>query len=241
MCSHLILCNMQSIEMGASALLLDEDTCATNFMIRDSKMTQLVAADKEPITPFVSIVRSLYNERQVSTILVVGGSGDFFDVADLVLMMDCYSCVDATERAKAIVSQFAQTNLEVPRSVPFGSTQTRQLVSSQLNPNGKVKVMSRCTVYYGDVELDLSGLEQIVSTSQTHAIIAALQKLAFPRQEAGGTALRDLLQELDQSMEENGIGCLVQGQLQGQLMRPRLIEISGAINRLRRACICQQN
>ncbi len=66
----------------------DQDTCATNFMIRDEKMKALVAPDKEPITAFVRKVRPLFQELDVSTLLVVGGSGDFFTVADAVIMMD---------------------------------------------------------------------------------------------------------------------------------------------------------
>ena len=74
-------------------------------MIRDDKMMQLVAADKEPITPFVRIVRSLYDDCQVSSVMVIGGTGDYFDVADNVLVMDSYMCLDATERAKTIATR----------------------------------------------------------------------------------------------------------------------------------------
>ena len=49
-------------------MLVDEDTAATNFMIRDQRMQQLIAKDKEPITPFIDRVRQLYNEHNVSTI-----------------------------------------------------------------------------------------------------------------------------------------------------------------------------
>ena len=91
--------------MGAKVLLLDEDTCATNFMIRDSKMMQLVASENEPITPYVRVVQSLHNEHDISTILVVGGTGDYFDVADHVLVMESYRCVDATVHAKEIAAQ----------------------------------------------------------------------------------------------------------------------------------------
>lgn len=93
---------------------MDEDACATNFMIRDDKMMQLVAPDKEPITPFVRKVRSPYEDLGISSILVVGGTGDYFDVADNVIMMDCYKCLDVTERAKQIVASSSQSNGHVP-------------------------------------------------------------------------------------------------------------------------------
>ena len=73
-----------------STLLIDEDTSATNFMIRDGRMQKLIAPDKEPITPFSNKVRPLLEAHQVATILIVGGSGDYFDVADQVMMMDEY-------------------------------------------------------------------------------------------------------------------------------------------------------
>ena len=57
-------------------------------MIRDSVMQQLVSKDKEPITPFIDVARSLYKQKGISTILVAGSSGDFFDIADLVIQMD---------------------------------------------------------------------------------------------------------------------------------------------------------
>jgi predicted ABC-class ATPase len=82
-------------------LLVDEDTAATNFMIRDRRMQQLIAKDKEPITPFIDKVRQLYTDYGVSTILVMGGSGDYFDVADTVIAMENFQPQDVTEKAKA--------------------------------------------------------------------------------------------------------------------------------------------
>ncbi|MEJ7293879.1 P-loop domain-containing protein, partial [Staphylococcus epidermidis] len=77
---------MEALEAQTSLLLIDEDTSATNFMIRDGRMQKLIAPEKEPITPFSNKVKSLYEDYDVSTILIVGGSGDYFDVADQVLM-----------------------------------------------------------------------------------------------------------------------------------------------------------
>ncbi|UCC91601.1 MAG: ABC-ATPase domain-containing protein, partial [Candidatus Aenigmatarchaeota archaeon] len=76
---------IESLEAGAQALLIDEDTSATNFMIRDHRMQELVSKDKEPITPFIDKARQLHKDFGVSTILVIGGSGDYFDVADHVI------------------------------------------------------------------------------------------------------------------------------------------------------------
>ena len=78
---------IEALELDAQVLLMDEDTCAANFMIRDRKMQDLVNKDDEPITPFIDRVRWLYSERGVSSILVLGGVGDYFEVADTVIQM----------------------------------------------------------------------------------------------------------------------------------------------------------
>jgi len=225
---------MQVIECGANALLIDEDTCATNFMIRDDKMMQLVAADKEPITPFVQIVRSLYEDCQVSSVMVIGGTGDYFDVADNVLVMDSYKCYDATERAKAIVASSAKSSTSshtASQSVKFRSTNCKRFINgSSFVPNGKVKTISKNIVNFGEIEIDLSCLEQLVSKAQTTAISAALQQLP---EQATGHSFIDTLEQLVKRLDNEGLAILAPGQFHGGMARPRIYEIAGAINRLR--------
>ena len=93
---------IEALEVSAQLLLLDEDTCATNLMIRDARMQALVEKPGEPITPFIDRVRQLADERAVSSILVLGGSGDYFDVADTIIRMDSYIPYDVTAAAKAM-------------------------------------------------------------------------------------------------------------------------------------------
>lgn len=224
-------------------LLIDEDTCATNAMIRDEKMMQLVACEKEPITPFVRMVRPLYRHG-ISTVMVIGGTGDFFDVADHVLVMDCYKCHDATIRANEIVQQSTSTTLQ-PHTPQLKIFQTIQAGGNRFpdgrkyNPNGKVKVLSRTVIGYGDTEFNLAGLEQIVGKAQTNAISAALQKVASL---ANGTVtLNQVLSALEQALESGGLDALAPGQLNGAFARPRRLEVAGAINRMRRHnCIIQR-
>lgn len=221
--------------MGASTLLLDEDTCAANFMIRDNKMIQLVTPEKEPITPFISVVRSLYTDHQISTIMVVGGTGDYFSVADRVILMDCYKCEDATCRAMAIV-EGSRTAGELTKS-DFGSIHNRTPILSAMASKGKVKSLSRTLISYGDTELELGGLEQIVSIAQTNAIASALQKLSGDT--SRDMSLKHVLNLLLCDVDSDGLHVLAPDSLDGQLALPRLFEISGAINRLRRPCIKQ--
>lgn len=97
---------VEAVEAEAGVLLLDEDTCATNLMVRDERMRAMVPGEREPITPFVDRVGALYAERGVSSILVTGGSGAFLDVADLVIAMDAYRALDVTDRARQVVREF---------------------------------------------------------------------------------------------------------------------------------------
>lgn len=223
--------------MGADALLIDEDTCATNFMIRDNKMMQLVACEKEPITPFVRVVGSL-KVQGVSTVLVVGGTGDFFDVADHVLLMDCYRCDDATTRARQIVKSNSPANF-VPPSASFGMIRNRYPVANMFSSGGKVKVLARNVVSFGDTEIDLSATEQIISSAQTNAIAHILQRLASSSSATSGTLLESL-RVIECSVDADGLDILAPGQYNGSFMRPRILEISAAVNRLRRACIKQR-
>jgi len=97
---------IETIEAGGEVLLIDEDTSATNFMIRDHRMQELISKDKEPITPFIDKVRKLYIDYGISTVLVMGGSGDYFDIADYVICMIEYLPYDMTEKAKKISEKY---------------------------------------------------------------------------------------------------------------------------------------
>jgi predicted ABC-class ATPase len=217
-------------------LLHSTDTCATNFMIRDSKMIQLVAPEKEPITPFVRLVRSLYDDMGISSVMVIGGTGDFFDVADTVLVMDSYHCLDATERAKQIVvsstSSSSTPNKASQGSVYRKTNRRRILNGSIFTPNGKVRTSSQSSVSYADTEINLSAMEQLVSKSQTVAIVNVLQRL--PSVCMDGQSIWETLKEVDRRMDIQGLDSLSPGQCHGGMSRPRLLEIAGAINRLRR-------
>jgi predicted ABC-class ATPase len=220
--------------MGADTLLIDEDTCATNFMIRDAKMMQLVAPDKEPITPFVHVIRSLYDDKGISSVLVIGGVGDYFDVADNVVMLDCYKCLDVTERAKTIVVNARSAEGSSPIvSVAFGTIRSRHLVGPAFAANGKVRVSSKGNISYGDTELDLSALEQLVTKSQTMAISNALQRLPSLALHKHKTLPESLL-VLEKIMNEQGLDALTPSQFHGGMSKPRRFELAGAVNRLRR-------
>lgn len=97
---------VEGMEAGSRLFLLDEDTSATNFMVRDAFMQKVVSPDKEPITPFLSRARELYEQAGISTILVAGSSGAFFHIADTVIQMDRYKPVDITKKQRHCAKNF---------------------------------------------------------------------------------------------------------------------------------------
>jgi len=169
---------IESLELGAQVLLIDEDTSATNFMIRDHRMQELVAKDKEPITPFIDKVGQLYRDLGVSTVLVIGGSGDYFDVADFVICMVEYRPHDVTRKARAIAEKYhAERSCEGGQR--FGTITRRVLLAHSFDPSrGKreVKISAKGlqSIVFGTHSIDLGAVEQLVDLSQTRAIGDAL-------------------------------------------------------------------
>lgn len=203
-------------------------------MIRDSKMMKLVAHDKEPITPFVQIIGSL-KAQGVSTVLVVGGTGDFFQAADQVIVMDSYQAVDATARAK----QIAQSDpSDTPSSSFIAPSSVRMPVVKLFDPDGKAKVLARNIISFGDTEIDLSFQEQLVSANQANAIVASMKKLSHLDVQPN-SSLKDTLSEYLAAIDRDGLDFMARGAFDGTFIRPRLFEIGAAINRLRRNCIKQ--
>ena len=162
----------EAIEYGTSLLLIDEDTSATNFMIRDGRMQKLVAKEKEPITPFIDRVKELYDNFGISTILIVGGSGDYFDVADRVIMMDEYIPLDVTEKAKNIANS-DKSKREFSSNDSFKGITQRIPLKRSFSLSGKedrIKAKGKYSIFYGREMIDISGLEQLVDDSQTNGI-----------------------------------------------------------------------
>ena len=159
---------IEAVEAGATCLLLDEDTCATNFMIRDQRMSMLVAQHLEPITPFLHKVRDLYTTNNISSILVIGGAGDYFDVADAVVAMNSYVPADVTAKAKDIARQ-VPGGME-GSGLPFGAVAPRTPVMKSVDTmhegREKVKVFRKEQVAIGSVELDLSAVCQCLKPGQ---------------------------------------------------------------------------
>lgn len=232
---------MEALESGSSLLLIDEDTSATNFMIRDARMQKLIAPEKEPITPFSKKVKPLYEDKNVSTILIVGGSGDYFDVADQVLMMDEYKLKDVTDAAKNIADSDVYQKEDTSDNI-FGEITQRVPLKSGFSKSGKdarLKPKGRTVIMYGREPIELAGLEQLVDDSQTNCISVMIDYLR-------NNILDDRLtlsQAADQvydHIEQKGLdGISPYDGHPGNLVLPRKQEFIGALNRYRNLKIKQ--
>ena len=221
----------ESIEAGVQTLLIDEDTSATNFMIRDERMQALVAKGDEPITPLVDRIGQLRDEMNVSTIVVMGGSGDYLDVADTVIQMHDYQAVDVTEKAKEVIAQHptqrhneCETALEmfVPRSLNRAS-----LMNILSDGKFRVNAKGKDSLRFGKEFTDLSALEQIESASEVNAIGWAWFQFAQLPGWSNNPA-KEFNAMLDKDWHENMPNY-------GDLAKPRTLDIMAALNRMRKS------
>ncbi len=226
---------IEAIQAEAACLLLDEDTCATNFMIRDRRMQELVAKTGEPITPFIDRVRELYETYNTSSILVMGGSGDYFEVADTVILMDSYVPEDATPRAKKIATAHeAQRSVEVDR--PLGVLRRRRPLPASLDPSkgrrdAKISARGLKTIVFGRHDIDVGAVEQFVDSGQLQAVGQALY-VARERFMDGRADLGTIADRMEELLAKHGLDAL-DSRRSGVYVRFRKQEFMAALNRLR--------
>ena len=225
---------IEALEAGSRLLLIDEDTAATNFMIRDRRMQALVQADDEPITPFIDRVRSLYDDAGASTLLVIGGSGDYLDVADQVLAMIRYRPRDLSMAARDVAAAHPTGRLTDEQPVAWPSRHRCPDPGSVDPRRGRrerhIKVRSRYTVYFGNDRIELAGVRQVISCAQTRAIALAL---VHAQQFMGeGMATEDILKSIRDSLDRDGLDVLDPGCTR-DLAAPRVQEVAAALGRLR--------
>lgn len=227
---------VEALEAGSRLLLIDEDTAATNFMIRDRRMQALIARDREPITPFVDRVREMWRDRSVSTILVLGGCGDYFDVADTVIALDAYRPELRTEEATRIaaslptgrVAEVSKWPEDQPRRVPdpasISTSRGRRDVHSRARRTESIEI--------GRVEIDLTALHQLVHSAQTQAVAVALAWASSSGLVDGRKTMRELLAEIARISGEQGFKGFG-SEVRGDLAEFRIVDFAAALNRLR--------
>ncbi|MDA0566227.1 ABC-ATPase domain-containing protein [Streptomonospora sp. S1-112] len=218
----------EALEAGARTLLVDEDTTATNLMIRDARMQRLVHGDREPLTPFVDLVRPLHREHGVSTVLVMGGSGDYFDVADHVVMLDGYRPYDVTERAKELAAERADAAF----TSPAARVVDPRSVDATARGRARVKRRDMDVLTFGEDDIDVRGLTQLVDPGQVIGVGLALRLLAEDGLLDGERTLAQALDALEERLAADGVTALGRGYA-GDYALPRRHEVAGALNRLR--------
>ena len=225
---------MECLEAGTRLILTDEDTAATNFMIRDHRMQELISKAKEPITPFVDKVRQLHADHGVSTILVMGGSGDYFDVADHVIAMESFSANDVTAQARAIASRYSSER-KSEGGTAFGTCTPRVPEKESLDPSkGRrdVKISGRGlrTILFGRHTIDLARIEGLVHPSQVNAIGQALY-YARTRYMDGHRTISEILDLVMADISDGGLDTIDPRRM-GDYAAFRALELAAALNRL---------
>lgn len=225
---------MEAVESGSKLLLIDEDTSATNFMIRDELMQKVICREEEPITPFIERVRSMYDDLGVSSIIVAGSSGSFFQIADTIIQMKEYIPYDITERAREAAASYpalkqqehfpASDNMRAPKANP----------ALKKDPRLKMKTMGTNEMLLAKDAIELRYLEQLIDPEQTNALAYALKYLELNRMN-GSRTVPQLLDDIEALTASKGLSALYDKEyVRSGLAMPRRQEIAACLNRYRK-------
>jgi predicted ABC-class ATPase len=241
---------IEHMEAGSKLFLIDEDTSATNFMVRDELMQQVIRREKEPITPFLERVKDLYEQTGISTILVAGSSGAFFYVADRILQMDCYRPVDITAKVKEICQCHPAPRIQAPGfTLPnyqrFLKVSENQ-ISNNLRHRGnnprkensraehmKIKLMGSASFSINKEIVDLRYLEQLSDSEQTNAL-AYLLRYVLEQLPGKKVTIQQIVEHLSLLMNQKGWEPFCSSYVPCGLAKPRVQEIYACLNRFRR-------
>lgn len=225
---------VEAMESGTKLLLIDEDTSATNFMVRDELMQRVVHRNQEPITPFIERAGYLFETCGISTILVAGSSGAYFHIADCILQMEQYRPKDITALAKKEAEQFPSVSIpEGKPDLPSFERCPERDMNFVREDRIKMKVMGKDQIQLNRENLILRGLEQLVDSEQTLAIgwmLTWVQKKAVN----GKITMQQAADKVMELVTKEGLAGLAEGSyLPVNLAMPRKQEVLAAFNRYR--------
>lgn len=226
---------VEAMEAGTAAFLIDEDTSATNFMIRDELMQRVVNREDEPITPFIDHIRELYGQSGISTVLVAGSSGSYFHKADCIIQMNQYEPVEITAFAKEEAKRFPMPEVTPPKQTnPSFARCVRADRAFREDGRMKLKTMGRDGISVGRDTIDVRYVEQLVDSEQLSAL-AYLLKYAECHVFDGRRTLTQSVDVLEKLLEEKGLAAICEGSyLPCGLAMPRRQEIFACFNRYRK-------
>ena len=244
---------VEAILSGSRTLLIDEDTSATNFMVRDALMHRVINPDEEPIIPFIVRMRQLYEEKRISTILVAGSSGAFFEVSDTILQMKEYNPINITDKAKKAADKSTNGSMSENRS-GIGTETDEKAVNiyedekmcipgdnripcpnKDVTESRKVKVRGSGTdsVSLNHESVEIRFVEQVVDNEQTNLLGAMLRKLE-ERYFNGKKPLTECVNELYLGLTARGFeAASPQNQIPGNYAMVRIQELWAMVNRYR--------
>ena len=225
---------IESMEAGASVMLIDEDTSATNFMIRDELMQRVIHRDMEPITPFIDRILELYQVYGISTVIVAGSSGAYFHIADTIIQMDRYEPKEITKLAKETAKDFpAMSGMENPAEKPVFVRCPRQGRGFKPNDRIKMKTMGKEMVQINRETIDLRYVEQLADTEQVSALgycVRYAEKHLFQ----GKDSIQNVVDKLEEKICREGLSSLCESNTSvANLALPRRQEIFACLNRYR--------
>ena len=234
---------IEGMEGGSKVFLLDEDTSATNFMVRDAFMQEVIAREKEPITPFLERARELYTQAGISTILVAGSSGAFFHIADTIVQMDSYHPVDISKKVRELCGKYPLNPVKAPdfrfpKSHRIMQKQTPTIRSHGRNAGRpeqlKIKVHGKDGFLIGKQEVDLRYIEQLIDSEQT-AALGLLLRYAVEHLADGTRTIDDIVKYLSGQLKHKGLSFLSESSyIPCGYAVPRIQEIYSCFNRYRR-------
>lgn len=234
---------VEAVEAGAKALLIDEDTSATNFMVRDALMQSVIAREQEPITPFIEQARWLYEEKDISIILVAGSSGAYFYIADKIIQMDTYRALDITEQVKKICGEHAdeQAFMENHRKEIThgreGAKQARYVSAGHIEKKHgqiKTKQFGKDSFSIGKHTVELKYVEQLADSEQTTTLSCVLKQMLEEMERVKGRSLEEMTEKLWKDIEQKGLASLVKGSyISSAMAMVRRQEIYACLNRYR--------
>lgn len=234
---------VEGMEAGSRVFLLDEDTSATNFMVRDTFMQEVISREKEPITPFLERAEDLYKKAGISTILVAGSSGAFFHIADTIIQMDSYHPVDISEKVRALCGKYPLNPVKTPEFRFPESHRIMQKQTPAVRSHGrnagrpeqlKIKVHGKDGFLIGKQDVDLRYIEQLIDTEQT-AALGLLLKYTIEKLADGTRTIDDIVKYLADQLKHKGLSFLSEGSyIPCGYAMPRIQEIYSCFNRYRR-------
>lgn len=225
---------VEGMEAGSTLFLLDEDTSATNFMVRDGFMQQVISRDKEPITPFLERAPQLFSKAGISTILVAGSSGAFFHIADTVIQMDRYQALDITEKVKKLCSDYPLPPSSVPSFYMPSSKRVMSSTKKASYKDFKMKCHGKDSFSIGKDTVDLRYIEQLTDKEQT-AALGELLRYAQEYLVDGKRTISEIISVLQNKIEKDGFSAFFgNSYIPCGLAVPRIQEIFSCFNRYRR-------